>query len=251
MNRAGKTKVLRRASLNIEQYEQSCSLKVLTVTDKDMLNFQYKYSSKSLPLKARKKGTWSEQEDRLLTQVVTSNNFLKWSEIAELVPERSAKQCRERWVCNLDPQIVRGMWSPEEDKSILSLQETVGNKWAKIASYLPGRTENSVKTRYKSIMRAITRAWTPEDDKFLFLARKVEKKSWEEISKLFRRRTKNAVRTRYKKLETGKALLPPKYGDPSQILWYHHYGASMCLKKECQSLLLSDAEDDEVLSVLL
>ena len=36
----------------------------------------------------------------------------------------------------------------EEDRLILELQSKYGNKWRKIATYLPGRTDNAVKNRY-------------------------------------------------------------------------------------------------------
>ena len=54
---------------------------------------------------------------------------------------------------NLNPDIVRGNWSSEEDKVILQLSETFPKKWALMAKQLKGRTENAVKIRYYSLMR--------------------------------------------------------------------------------------------------
>ena len=39
--------------------------------------------------------------------------------------------------------------SAHEDKLILELQNRYGNKWRRIASFLPGRTDNAVKNRFK------------------------------------------------------------------------------------------------------
>jgi myb proto-oncogene protein len=53
----------------------------------------------------------------------------------------------------LDPSLVKTPWKPKEDLMILEVQQKKGNKWAKIAAKLPGRTENAVKNRFKSILK--------------------------------------------------------------------------------------------------
>jgi hypothetical protein len=39
----------------------------------------------------------------------------------------------------LDPTVRKGGWTRDEDEGILGWQRILGNKWAKIADYLPGR----------------------------------------------------------------------------------------------------------------
>ena len=46
------------------------------------------------------------------------------------------------------------MWTVEEDLLILQLVEEHGKKWSKIASHLPGRTDNGVRNRWNRMERA-------------------------------------------------------------------------------------------------
>ncbi len=77
--------------------------------------------------------------------------------IAQSLPERTGKQCRERFHNHLDQGIKKGEWTEEEDRIIIILQKTIGNQWAKITKLLPGRTDNAVKNRFHATERAKSR----------------------------------------------------------------------------------------------
>lgn len=102
-----------------------------------------------------RKGHWTQAEDELLKQVVSRHgcSLLNWQTIAQQVPGRTTKQCRERWFHHLDPSINRAPWSQEEDLLILSQQQKLGSKWALIARMLTHRTSEMVKIRHKTLMR--------------------------------------------------------------------------------------------------
>uniref|UniRef100_M4B9L5 Uncharacterized protein n=1 Tax=Hyaloperonospora arabidopsidis (strain Emoy2) TaxID=559515 RepID=M4B9L5_HYAAE len=103
------------------------------------------------------KGHWSFEEDQVLEYLVTQgcNN---WGQIAERIPGRTPKQCRERWKNHLDPAINKGPYTEEEDSVILTAQARLGNKWSQIAQLLKGRTEDSVKIRWKSLKQNPSKA---------------------------------------------------------------------------------------------
>lgn len=101
------------------------------------------------------------EEDEVLLEHVRTHGPRDWSSIRSkgLLP-RIGKSCRLRWVNKLRPDLKTGCkFSAEEERVVIELQAQLGNKWARIATYLPGRTDNDVKnfwsTRQKRLARLL------------------------------------------------------------------------------------------------
>ncbi|KAI3412639.1 uncharacterized protein J3R85_017079 [Psidium guajava] len=99
------------------------------------------------------KGQWTAEEDRLLAQLVEQFGLTRWSYIAQMLPGRLGKQCRERWHNHLRPNIKKDTWSEEEDKILIQAHAEMGNKWSEIAKKLPSRTQNSIKNHWNAAKR--------------------------------------------------------------------------------------------------
>ncbi|KAL1816853.1 hypothetical protein ACET3Z_019427 [Daucus carota] len=98
------------------------------------------------------KGAWTAEEDKKLVNFVITNNYkCSWRDVpkhAGLL--RCGKSCRLRWVNYLSPDLKRGLLSKHEEKLVIDLHCQFGNKWSKIASHMPGRTDNEIKNLWNT-----------------------------------------------------------------------------------------------------
>nr|UUA81643.1 myb-like HTH transcriptional regulator family protein [Caragana korshinskii] len=86
---------------------------------------------------------WRAEEDALLRAYVKQYGPREWNLVSQRMNtplNRDAKSCLERWKNYLKPGIKKGSLTEEEQRLVISLQATHGNKWKKIAAQVPGRT---------------------------------------------------------------------------------------------------------------
>ncbi|XP_073050855.1 transcription factor GAMYB-like [Primulina eburnea] len=109
-----------------------------------------------------KKGPWTSAEDAILVEYVNKHGEGNWNAVQKHSGlARCGKSCRLRWANHLRPDLKKGAFSPEEERHIIELHAKMGNKWARMAAELPGRTDNEIKNYWNTRIKRRQRAGLP------------------------------------------------------------------------------------------
>lgn len=91
----------------------------------------------------------SAVQDALLREAVRKLGKDNWKRVAETFDDRTDVQCQQRWTKNLNPNLVKGPWTAEEDAKVIELVNIHGaKKWSLIADHLPGRIGKQCRERF-------------------------------------------------------------------------------------------------------
>ena len=99
------------------------------------------------------KTNWSKSEDMQLTTAVQQFGAKRWNFIAQYVPGRTGKQCRERWLSHISPDVKNGNWTCDEINLLVRLQKEFGNKWSNISRFFANRPPNVIKNKFNCLLR--------------------------------------------------------------------------------------------------
>nr|CAD1829534.1 unnamed protein product [Ananas comosus var. bracteatus] len=109
-----------------------------------------------------KKGPWTADEDSILSEYVEKFGEGNWNNVQKTTGlARNGKSCRLRWANHLRPNLKKCPFSPEEEQLVAELHAQIGNKWARMATQLTGRTDNEIKNYWNTRIKRQQRAGLP------------------------------------------------------------------------------------------
>ncbi|CAI5728306.1 unnamed protein product [Peronospora effusa] len=167
---------------------------------------------------------WLRDEDDCLREAVARFGGKNWKMIAETLGNgRTDVQCLHRWNKVLKPGLIKGPWTPAEDRILTSLITRYGIgkiRWCDLALHLPGRIGKQCRERWCNHLDSRIRKgqWTPEEDDMVFSWQQKLGNKWSEIAKLLPGRTENAVKNRFNSAARRKWLMNQASKSASSLL---------------------------------
>ena len=194
---------------------------------------------------------WTTEEDSLLLSLVNQIGK-QWDVITEKIPNHTQSQIISRWEKYLNPNLVKGSFTKEEDEIIQEFVKKNGpQNWPNITQYLPHRSAKQCRERWFNHLSPDVSPcwWTPSEDEIIFKNYLKYGPKWALISKLMPGRSDNSIKNRWNssikkricKNELGESYLLP---DTSK----RHYRTRLMKQKQMENASSPSSNQDSASS---
>lgn len=98
---------------------------------------------------------FTDHEDALLIALVQIHGTNNWTKIAEALPGRTPRRCRDRWMDHLRPGRNTVPFTLAEEEELWDQVNRRGHRWKQLAALavFAGRTAESLKNRWLVLSR--------------------------------------------------------------------------------------------------
>tara|TARA_B100001094_G_scaffold100626_1_gene96787 strand:- start:1081 stop:2028 length:948 start_codon:yes stop_codon:yes gene_type:complete len=144
---------------------------------------------------------WKKHEDDLLEEAVRKNGKCTWSQISDMVPGKTGKQCCDRWRVHLKGATGRNVWGKQDDAALEKAVHELGHNWTLVARAVTGKTNRQCRDRYKNYVDPSLNksSYTKEEDEFIMASANLGH-GWAKIAGSLVGRTDANIKLRFNQL---------------------------------------------------
>jgi hypothetical protein len=147
-----------------------------------------------------KSRVWTPEEDAALADLMQNSPDTPGNVLVQMFPGRNTGQIVARWQRVLNPELVKGCWTGEEDELVVNwVQDHGPTDWSQLATLLPHRIGKQCRDRWTNhLSPTVARGiWTSQEEELLITLHGKFGNKWSSIAEQIPGRTANDVKNRW------------------------------------------------------
>ncbi|GJM96641.1 hypothetical protein PR202_ga13502 [Eleusine coracana subsp. coracana] len=116
-------------------------------------------------LRIRPSTAWTPEEDATLARLADEHGGCHWRRVADHMPGRSSRQCRDRWRHHLPHDEYHRPFTADDDEELARLFLRRAGRWSAVSRAAHRRTSRVMRRRWKEIRDSdafLSKLWKPD-----------------------------------------------------------------------------------------